>query len=83
VQNSKFKIDLKDKIRNIPDFPQKGVIFRDIAPILEDKKCFQLLVGELVKKVKKLKIDKVVGIDARGFILAGILARQDFSLSSL
>ncbi len=68
------KADLKKKIRNIPDFPEKGIIFRDIAPLFEDKKCFRLMVEELTMKLKGLKVDKVVGIDARGFILAGILA---------
>ena len=67
-------INLKSKIRNIPDFPQKGIIFRDIGPLLEDKKAFRYAIDELVKKLRKLKVDKVVGIDARGFILAGILA---------
>lgn len=69
-------MDLKKKIRNIPDFPQKGIIFRDIGPLLEDKRAFRFMVKELVKKAGKLKIDKVVGIDARGFILAGVLAHE-------
>lgn len=69
-------IDFKEKVRNIPDFPEKGIVFRDISPLLEDKKYFHLAVLELVKRLKKLKIDKVVGIDARGFILAGILAEK-------
>ena len=72
----KKMIDLKKKIRNIPDFPQKGIVFRDIAPLLEDKRFFHQMVADLVEKVKHLKIDKVVGIDARGFILAGILAEK-------
>jgi adenine phosphoribosyltransferase len=67
-------INLKKKIRNIPDFPQKGIIFRDIAPLLENKKAFKYAIDQLVKKFEDKKIDKVVGIDARGFILAGILA---------
>jgi adenine phosphoribosyltransferase len=67
-------MDLKKKIRNIPDFPQKGIIFRDIAPLLEDKKALQCAVRKLAGRFKGKKIDKVVGIDARGFILAGILA---------
>ena len=67
-------MDLKKKIRNIPDFPQKGIIFRDIGPLLEDKKALKDMINQLVKKFKNKKIDKVVGIDARGFILAGILA---------
>lgn len=69
-------MNLKNKIRDIPDFPQKGIIFRDIAPLLEDKKAFSFAVSALVRKVRHLKIDKVVGIDARGFILAGILAEK-------
>jgi len=69
-------MDFKSKIRNIPDFPEKGIIFRDISPLLEDKKSFQSLVKLLVKHYRNAKIDKVVGIDARGFILAGVLAER-------
>lgn len=69
-------VDLKRKIRNIPDFPEKGIVFRDIGPLLEDKIALQNLVKQLIEKVKDLKVDKVVGIDARGFILAGILAEK-------
>lgn len=69
-------MNFKKKIRNIPDFPQKGIIFRDIAPLLEDKKIFRSVVNRLVKEFKKERIDKVVGVDARGFILAGALASR-------
>lgn len=69
-------MNLKKKIRDIPDFPQKGIVFRDISPLLEDKDYFKETVGRLVKKIGKIKIDKVVGIDARGFILAGVLAEK-------
>lgn len=69
-------VDLKSKIRNILDFPQKGVIFRDIGPLLEDKAAFKFAIDQFVKKYKDEKIDKVVGLDARGFILAGILAEK-------
>jgi len=69
-------INLKNKVRNIKDFPQKGIIFRDITPILEDRKSFRLMVESLLSKIKHLQVDKVVGIDARGFILAGILAEK-------
>lgn len=67
-------MDLKKKVRNIADFPQKGIIFRDICPLLEDKKAFRQALDELVGKINNKKVDKVVGIDARGFILAGALA---------
>lgn len=69
-------MNLKKKIRNIPDFPQKGVIFRDIGPLLEDKVAFREAIARLVGKIGGLKVDKVVGIDARGFILAGVLAEK-------
>jgi adenine phosphoribosyltransferase len=65
---------LENKIRHIPGFPKKGVIFRDIGPLLEDKKAFKMAIGQLAKRFKNKKINKVVGVDARGFILAGILA---------
>jgi len=69
-------VDLKKKIRNIPDFPQKGIIFRDIAPLLEDGRAFKFAIDQLVEKVKNKKVEKVVGVDARGFILAGVLAER-------
>lgn len=65
---------LEAGIRSVPDWPQKGINFRDITPILEDKKLFRVLVNEMAKVYKGEKIDKVVGIDARGFILASALA---------
>ncbi|MDD5750280.1 MAG: adenine phosphoribosyltransferase [Candidatus Pacebacteria bacterium] len=65
---------LKSKIVSVPDWPKKGVVFRDITPVLEDKECFRFLIDSLVKAAGKQKIDKVVGIDARGFLLASALA---------
>lgn len=66
--------EIKNKIRAIPDWPEKGVTFRDITPVLEDKKLFRLTINELAKLCENQKIDKIVGIDARGFILASALA---------
>lgn len=66
--------DLKAKIYSIPDWPRKGIIFRDITPVLEDKKLFRFLIEKLAKFCQGKKIDKIVGIDARGFILASALA---------
>jgi adenine phosphoribosyltransferase len=65
---------LKSKIRSIPDWPKKGIIFRDITPVLEDRKLFQFLINKLAEFFKNEKIDKIVGVDARGFILASALA---------
>lgn len=66
--------DLKSKIRSIPDWPKKGIVFRDITPVLEDAKLFRHLIDQLAKPYLKKKIDMIVGIDARGFILAAALA---------
>lgn len=64
----------KNKIRSIYDWPKKGIIFRDITPVLQDTKLFKALINELAKPYSKEKIDLVVGIDARGFLLASGLA---------
>lgn len=67
-------LDLKRKVRNVPNFPQPGIQFKDITPILQDPKYFSKLVDDLAHLFDDKKFDKVVGIDARGFILAGALA---------
>ncbi|HRT37551.1 MAG TPA: adenine phosphoribosyltransferase, partial [Caldisericia bacterium] len=58
----------------IPDFPQKGVLFRDITPLLKDEEAFEFAVKEMSKPFKEEKIDIVVGIEARGLILAAPIA---------
>lgn len=70
------KIELKKYIRSIPDFPKSGILFRDITTLLKDKRAFKLAVESLVNKYKKKKIDKVVAVEARGFILGGVLAHK-------
>lgn len=65
---------IKSNIREIPDWPEKGVSFKDITPLLQDKDIFSKLIDELAKPYIGKKIDKIVGIDARGFILAAGLA---------
>ena len=65
---------IKSKIREIPDWPKKGVNFKDITPLLQDKKCFCKTIDFLAVPYLKEKVDKVVGIDARGFILAAAMA---------
>lgn len=66
--------ELTDKIRSIPDWPQRGVIFRDITPVLQDKRLFRVLIDAMARPYFKKKIDMLVGIDARGFILAAGIA---------
>ncbi len=65
---------LKSHIREIPDFPTPGVSFKDITPLLEDPKAFRDAINGLTRFLKNEQIDKVVGIDARGFLLAAPVA---------
>jgi adenine phosphoribosyltransferase len=69
-------IDLTTAIRSIPDYPKPGIIFRDITTLLGNAVAFRQAVDELVAPYKALGIDKVAGIEARGFILGGALAHQ-------
>ena len=68
--------DLRSTIRNIPDYPKKGIMFRDITTLLGDARAFRRAVDELVQPWAGSKIDKVAGIEARGFILGGAVAHQ-------
>src|SRR5580698_805243 len=67
---------LKDAIRTIPDYPKPGIMFRDITTLLADARAFRRAVDELVQPLAGRKIDKVAGIEARGFILGGAVAHQ-------
>jgi adenine phosphoribosyltransferase len=66
--------DLKNIIRDIPDFPKKGIIFKDITTLLSDARSFQKMVDLLSHRYVGQKIDKVVGVEARGFIIGAALA---------
>lgn len=66
--------DLKSIIRDVPDFPKKGIIFKDITTLLADAKSFQRMVDLLSHRYIGQKIDKVVGVEARGFIIGAALA---------
>ena len=68
--------DLKSAIRSIPDYPKPGIIFRDITTLLGNPRAFRRAVDELVQPWAGSKIDKVAGIEARGFILGGAIAHQ-------
>ena len=69
-------MDLKAYIRTIPDYPKPGIMFRDITTLLGDGAAFRQAVDEMVAPLVGLKIDKVAGIEARGFILGGVIAHQ-------
>src|ERR1700731_644332 len=71
-----FENDLKSAIRTIPDYPSPGIMFRDITTLLGNARAFRRAVDELVQPWAGLKIDKVAGIEARGFILGGAVAHQ-------
>jgi len=66
--------DLKTKIREIPDFPKKGINFKDITPLLEDARRFKQAIDLFVKEYKSKGIKKIIAIDARGFLIASALA---------
>lgn len=65
---------LKEKIRDLPDWPEKGVIFRDITPVLEDPESFKTAIDSLYDLTKDMDFSKIVAVEARGFIFGGALA---------
>ena len=74
--NATLDDDLRNSIRNIPDYPKPGIIFRDITTLLGNARAFRRAVDELVQPWAGMKIDKVAGMEARGFILGGAVAHQ-------
>ena len=66
--------DLKKYIRDIPDFPKEGIIFKDISTLLKDPQAFQKSIDTLAKAFKKARVRYVVGVEARGFIFGAALA---------
>jgi adenine phosphoribosyltransferase len=76
MTSPKFENDLKAAVRTIPDYPKPGVMFRDITTLLGNARAFRRAVDELVQPWSGAKIDKVAGIEARGFILGGAVAHQ-------
>lgn len=72
--NEKIKDLIRSKIREIPDWPKKGVSFKDVTPLLQDGNLFYRMIDFLISPYLKKKLDKIVGIDARGFILAAASA---------
>jgi adenine phosphoribosyltransferase len=66
--------DIKAKIRSIPDFPIPGILFRDITPVLQDAKSLAAVIDLMAQPYQKERIDVVVGIEARGYILGAPLA---------
>ena len=71
-----FSSELAESIRTIPDYPKPGIMFRDITTMLGNARAFRRAVDELVNPFAGTKIDKVAGMEARGFILGGAVAHQ-------
>ena len=71
-----MSMDLKQYIRDIPDFPQKGILFRDITPLLASPEAFRACMDLLVERYRDANLQKVAGIEARGFLFAAPLALE-------
>jgi adenine phosphoribosyltransferase len=69
-------VDLKDAIRTVPDYPKPGVMFRDITTLLGNPRALRVAIDRLVEPYVGAGIDKVAGIEARGFVLGGAVAHQ-------
>ncbi len=70
------KKTVKDYIRTIPDFPHEGIMFRDVTTLFSDPRGFRICIDQLLSPYAGERIDKVVGLEARGFILGGAVAHQ-------
>ena len=68
--------EVRDYIRSIPDFPHEGIIFRDVTTLFSDPRGLRMAVDQLLQPYAGLRVDKVVGLEARGFILGGAVAHQ-------
>ena len=67
-------MNLKDYIRSIPDYPKKGILFRDITTLIKDEKAFAETINLIVEKSKKYNFDKVAAIESRGFVFASAVS---------
>ncbi len=67
-------MDLKEYIRSIPDYPKKGILFRDITTLIKNEKAFEETINQIINRSKKYKIDKIAAIESRGFIFASAVS---------
>jgi len=67
-------MDLKKYIRSIPDYPKKGILFRDITTLIKDENAFSETIKQIVEKSKKIKFDKIAAIESRGFVFASAVS---------
>ncbi len=67
-------MDLKNFIRSIPDYPKKGILFRDITTLIKDEKAFEETINQIVERSKKFKFNKIAAIESRGFVFASAVS---------
>ena len=67
-------MNLKDFIRSIPDYPKKGILFRDITTLIKDEKAFSETINQIVERSKKIKFDKIAAVESRGFVFASAIS---------
>ena len=67
-------MNLKDFIRSIPDYPKKGILFRDITTLINDEKAFEETINQIIERSKEYKIDKIAAIESRGFVFASAVS---------
>ena len=67
-------MNLKDFIRSIPDYPKKGILFRDITTLIRDENAFRECIDQIIERSKKYKIDKIAAIESRGFVFASAVS---------
>ena len=67
-------MNLKDYIRSIPDYPKKGILFRDITTLIKDSDAFEECINQIIEKSKNYKIDKIAAIESRGFVFASAVS---------
>ena len=67
-------MNLKDHIRSVPDYPKKGILFRDITTLIENSEAFAECINQIIKKSKNFKIDKIAAIESRGFVFASAVS---------
>ena len=67
-------MNLKDFIRSIPDYPKKGILFRDITTLIKNEKAFSETINQIVERSKKVKFDKIAAVESRGFVFASAVS---------
>ena len=67
-------MDLKEHIRSLPDYPKKGILFRDITTLIKNQKAFSETIDQIIERVKDIKFDKIAAIESRGFVFASAVS---------